>query len=38
LELKKLSWWEYVQRDNPVAAALLSKMGFTEKEKVLVKL
>jgi len=30
LELKKLSWWEYVQRDNPVAAALLSKMGFEQ--------
>ncbi|MCX6089878.1 MAG: transposase, partial [Candidatus Atribacteria bacterium] len=38
LELKKLSWLEYLHRDNPVAAALLSKMGFTEKEKVRVKL
>ena len=25
LELKKLSWREYIHRDNPVAAALLSK-------------
>jgi hypothetical protein len=38
LELKKLSWREYIHRDNPVAAALLSKMGFSRKEKVLVKL
>jgi len=38
LELKKLSWREYIHRDNPVAAALLSKMGFSKKEKVLVKL
>jgi len=38
LELKKLSWREYIHSDNPVAAALLSKMGFTEEEKVRVKL
>ncbi len=38
LELKKLSWRDYVHRDNPVAAALLSKMGFSEEEKVQVKL
>jgi len=38
LELKKLPWREYVHRDNPVAAALLSKMGFAEEEKVRVKL
>ena len=38
LELKKLSWREYIRRDNPVAAALLSKMGFREEEKALVKL
>ncbi|MCS5697186.1 Rpn family recombination-promoting nuclease/putative transposase, partial [Desulfofundulus thermocisternus] len=28
LELKKLDWREYIHSDNPVAAALLSKMGF----------
>lgn len=28
LELKKLNWREYIESDNPVAAALLSKMGF----------
>jgi predicted transposase/invertase (TIGR01784 family) len=38
LELKKLSWREYILSDNPVAAALLSKMGFKEDEKVQVKL
>jgi predicted transposase/invertase (TIGR01784 family) len=38
LELKKLNWREYIQSDNPVAAALLSKMGFKPEEKVKVKL
>ncbi|MGG3984933.1 DUF4351 domain-containing protein, partial [Heyndrickxia faecalis] len=28
----------YIRSDNPVAAALLSKMGYTEKERVQVKL
>ncbi|HHW44627.1 transposase [Desulfofundulus thermobenzoicus] len=37
LELKKLNWREYIQGDNPVAAALLSKMGFQPEEKVKVK-
>ncbi|NLI12953.1 Rpn family recombination-promoting nuclease/putative transposase [Pelotomaculum propionicicum] len=38
LELKKLNWREYIKSDNPVAAALLSKMGFKPEEKVKVKL
>jgi hypothetical protein len=38
LELKKLSWREYLRRDNPVAAALLSKMNFSKEERVQVKL
>jgi len=38
LELKKLSWRDYIESDNPVAAALLSKMGFKPEEKVRVKL
>jgi len=38
LELKKLNWREYIHSDNPVAAALLSKMGFERMEKVRVKL
>ncbi|MEM3434436.1 MAG: hypothetical protein QXP27_09740 [Candidatus Methanomethyliaceae archaeon] len=37
-ELKKLYWRDFLQSDNPVAAALLSKMGFAEAEKVRVKL
>lgn len=37
LELKKLNWRTYIHTNNPVAAALLSKMGYTEKEKVQVK-
>jgi hypothetical protein len=28
IELKKLNWREYIKVSNPVAAALLSKMGF----------
>src|SRR5699024_12217675 len=33
LELrKKRNWRDYIESDNPVAAALLSKMGYTEKE------
>ncbi|WP_404452243.1 Rpn family recombination-promoting nuclease/putative transposase [Virgibacillus necropolis] len=37
LELKKMNWRDYIQSNNPVAAALLSKMGYTEKERVQVK-
>lgn len=37
LELKKLDWRSYIKSNNPVAAALLSKMGYNEKEKVQVK-
>ncbi|WHY81797.1 transposase [Siminovitchia fortis] len=37
IELKKLPWRQYIQQDNPIAAALLSKMGYTKKEKVKVK-
>jgi predicted transposase/invertase (TIGR01784 family) len=38
LELKKRNWREYIESDNPVAAALLSKMGYQPAEKVQVKL
>jgi predicted transposase/invertase (TIGR01784 family) len=38
LELKKLNWRDYIISDNPVAAALLSKMGFNQEERVKVKL
>ncbi|BAF58549.1 hypothetical protein PTH_0368 [Pelotomaculum thermopropionicum SI] len=37
LELKKLSWRNYIHSDNPIAAALLSKMGFGAGERVRVK-
>src|SRR5690625_4243082 len=38
LELrKKKNWRDYIKSDNPVAAALLSKMEYTEEEKVEVK-
>ena len=37
LELKQRNWREYIQNDNPVAAALLSKMGYAQEEKVRVK-
>jgi hypothetical protein len=37
LELKKRNWREYIESDNPVAAALLSKMGYQPDEKVRVK-
>lgn len=37
LELKKRNWREYIESDNPVAAALLSKMGYRPDEKVQVK-
>ncbi|MEC1697372.1 hypothetical protein [Schinkia azotoformans] len=32
-----MNWWNYIHSNNPAATALLSKMGFTEKEKVQVK-
>jgi predicted transposase YdaD len=38
LELKKLNWRNYIHSNNPVAAALLSKMGFKPEERVPVKL
>lgn len=37
LELRKMNWRSFIHTNNPVAAALLSKMGYTEKEKVQVK-
>lgn len=33
IELKKLPWRQYIHQDNPIAAALLSKMGYTKKKK-----
>lgn len=38
LELKKKNWRDYMESDNPVAVALLGKMGYRETEKVQVKM
>src|SRR5699024_2428276 len=37
LHLRKKTWRDYIRSDNPAAAALLSKMGYEEKERVQVK-
>ena len=37
LELRKMNWRSYIDTNNPVAAALLSKMGYSDKEKVQVR-
>ncbi|MBP2242761.1 hypothetical protein J2Z40_003341 [Cytobacillus eiseniae] len=37
IELRKMNWRNYIHSNNPIAAALISKMGYTEKEKVQVK-
>jgi len=37
LELKKKNWRDYIESDNPAAAALLAKMGYKEEEKIQVK-
>lgn len=37
LHLRKKNWRDYIRSDNPVAAALLSKMGYNEDEKIEVK-
>jgi hypothetical protein len=37
VELRKKNWRDYINQNNPVAAALLSKMRYTKKERVEVK-
>jgi hypothetical protein len=37
LHLKNMNWRKYINSGNPVAAALLSKMGNTESERIEVK-
>ncbi len=37
VHLKRLSWKDYLRHPNPVAAALLSKMDYSQEEKVRVK-
>lgn len=38
LHLRKQNWRAFIDSNNPAAAALLSKMGYTEKERVQVKI
>lgn len=38
LHLVQKNWRAFIHQDNPAAAALLSKMGYTESERVHVKL
>jgi hypothetical protein len=38
LHLITLDWKKFIEQDNPAAAALLSKMGYKEEERVKVKL
>ncbi|MBB5354198.1 putative transposase/invertase (TIGR01784 family) [Anoxybacillus mongoliensis] len=37
VELRKQNWRNYIRQDNPIAAALISKMGYTESERVELK-
>jgi predicted transposase YdaD len=37
LELRKMNWRSYIKSNNPIAAALISKMGYNEEDKVQVK-
>lgn len=37
IQLNQKPWREYIRQDNPVATAMLSKMGYTENERVQVK-
>ncbi|PRX67108.1 putative transposase/invertase (TIGR01784 family) [Cohnella sp. SGD-V74] len=37
LQLRKKGWRRFVRTDNPVAAALLSSMGYNKKQRVAVK-
>ncbi|GEN30119.1 hypothetical protein HNQ35_000175 [Cerasibacillus quisquiliarum] len=37
LHLRKKNWRDYITSNNPAAAALLSKMGYSEKERIQVK-
>lgn len=37
IQLNRLNWRAYLRHDNPVASALMAKMGFTPEERVEVK-
>jgi hypothetical protein len=38
VELRKKQWRDYIRQDNPVAAALISKMGYAPEERIEVKM
>lgn len=38
LQLRRQNWRDYIRQDNPAAAALLSKMGYAEHERIQVKI
>lgn len=38
LQLKKEPWRKYIKSNNPVAAALISKMDYTDEEKITLKI
>src|SRR5690625_3102279 len=38
LHLRSMNWREFIRQDNPVAAALLSKMGYSQEERVQIKI
>ncbi len=37
IQLNRLNWRDFLKQENPVASALMSKMGFNENERVTVK-
>lgn len=37
VELSTMDWRKYLKSNNPVAAALLSKMGYSKSERIQVK-
>jgi hypothetical protein len=37
VELRKMNWRQYIHSSNPVSAALLSKMGYSQIERIQVK-
>ncbi|MBS4024365.1 MAG: hypothetical protein KGZ96_01680 [Clostridia bacterium] len=38
IQLRKLPWRKYIRSNNPVSAALIGRMNYTEEEKISVKI
>src|SRR5690625_108024 len=38
IHLRSMNWRHFIRKENPISAALMSKMGYNESEKVQVKL